>query len=117
MLGGNEAQKQEYLPKVVDGSEILTLAVDEQPIHAPTRISLSAESKGDGFVLNGAKTFVPEGMSATTYILGARTSGASGDEAGISLFLVERAPDSIHYVAIVRGFLKFCLKFIILSGQ
>lgn len=95
LLGGNEAQKQEYLPKVVDGSEILTLAVDEQPIHAPTRISLSAESKGDGFVLNGAKTFVPEGMSATTYIVAARTSGASGDKAGISLFLVDASAEGV----------------------
>jgi alkylation response protein AidB-like acyl-CoA dehydrogenase len=30
MLGGNDAQKQQLLPKVVDGSEILTLAVDDR---------------------------------------------------------------------------------------
>ena len=88
LSGGSEDQKQAILPKVVDGSEILTLAVDEQPIHAPTRVSLTAEKQGNGYVLNGTKTFVPEGMTATTLIVAARTSGTSGDESGISLFLV-----------------------------
>lgn len=35
LLGGKEEQKQEILPKIVDGSVILTLAVDEGPRHSP----------------------------------------------------------------------------------
>ena len=89
MLGGSDNQKQSILPKIVDGSEILTLALDEQPNHAPSRIGTRAEAGTEGYILNGAKTFVPEGMTATTLIVAARTSGGSGDESGISLFLVD----------------------------
>jgi alkylation response protein AidB-like acyl-CoA dehydrogenase len=88
MLGGNDAQKQHLLPKVVDGSEILTLAVDEGPRHAPASIAMAAERSGDGFSLSGNKHFVVEGLSATTFIVAARTSGAAGSMDGLSLFLV-----------------------------
>ena len=88
LLGGNEAQKAALLPKVVDGSEVLTLAVDEGPRHAPAAIALNAESSGDGFKLSGSKAFVVEGMSATTFIVAARTSGQPGSTDGISLFVV-----------------------------
>ncbi len=88
LLGGNNAQKETILPKVVDGSEMLTLAVDEGPRHAPERIALQAEKTAAGFTLTGQKTFVHEGMAATTFIVSARTSGNIGDTDGISLFLV-----------------------------
>jgi len=88
VLGGNDTQKQRLLPRVVDGSEILTLAVDESPRHAPEHIQLSAHQTAEGYLLNGQKTFVMEGMSATTFVVVARTSGASGERAGVTLFLV-----------------------------
>ena len=88
LLGGNDDQKQHYLPKVVDGSEILTLAADEGPRHAPAATALKAEASGDGFKLSGGKTFVLEGMTATTFVVASRTSGAPGSTEGISLFLV-----------------------------
>ena len=68
-LGGSEAQKQHWLPKIVDGSEILTLAVDEHSRHQRDRVESTAQTSGDGFVINGAKTFVLEGMSATTLVV------------------------------------------------
>ncbi len=82
-LGGSEAQKQHWLPKIVDGSEILTLAVDEHSRHQRDRVESTAQTSGDGFVINGAKTFVLEGMSATTLVVAART-----DEGTVGLFLV-----------------------------
>ncbi len=88
LLGGNEAQQQALLPGVVDGSEILTLALEEGPRHAPENTALSAASADGGYVLNGAKTFVLEGMAATTFIVAARTSGAAGDSSGLTLFVV-----------------------------
>ena len=80
LLGGSDQQKNTLLPKVVDGSEILTLAVDDGPRHAPAQIRLSAEKSGSGHKLNGGKTFVLEGMAATTLIVAARTSGNAGDQ-------------------------------------
>ena len=82
-LGGSEAQKQHWLPKIVDGSEILTLAVDEHSRHQRDRLESTAQTSGDGFVINGAKTFVLEGMSATTLVVAARI-----DEGTVGLFLV-----------------------------
>ncbi len=88
LLGGSDAHKQALLPKVVDGSEILTLAVDEGPRHAPTTIALEAKKTGEGFTLHGSKAFVVEGMAATTFIVAARTSGMPGSGGGITLLLV-----------------------------
>lgn len=88
LLGGNDAQKKKYLPAIVDGSQIVTLAVDEGPRHAPARTALQAKKTTNGFALSGAKTFVPEGMAATTFVVAARTSGALGATTGITLFVV-----------------------------
>lgn len=88
LLGGNQAQKQLLLPKIVDGSEILTLAVDEQPRHAPEQTALQAVATADGYTLTGSKSFVVEGLAATTFVVAARTSGTPGDAQGLTLFTV-----------------------------
>ena len=88
ILGGNDAQKGEYLPKIADGSLVATLAVDEGAHHAPEKVALEAKTSGAGYVLNGKKTFVLEGPGAGLFVVSARTSGKPGDKDGISLFLV-----------------------------
>ncbi len=88
LLGGNESQQQALLPGVVDGSQILTLALEEGPRHAPENTALAASSADGGYVLNGSKTFVLEGMAATTLIVVARTSGSAGESSGLTLFVV-----------------------------
>lgn len=82
-LGGNEDQKQSWLPKIVDGSEILTLAVDEQSRHNRHQVQTTVTPTDQGYELNGAKTFVLEGMSATTFLVAAKT-----DAGDIALCLV-----------------------------
>ncbi len=88
-LGGSEEQKNSILPAIIGGEQILTLALDETPHHAPTKISMTAEKSAEGFVLNGKKEFVMDGHVADKFIVAARTSGKSGEEKGISLFLVD----------------------------
>lgn len=88
LLAGNQQQKETLLPKIADGSSIVTLALEEGPRHGPERINLSAEATDGGWVLNGEKHFVLEGTSADTLIVVARTSGKIGDQHGISLFAV-----------------------------
>jgi len=95
VLAGTQAQKKKWLPRVADGSAILTLAVDAGPRHAPTQCGLSATSVGDGYKLNGRKTQVLEGLSADAFIVAARTSGAPDDADGISLFLVDGSAEGI----------------------
>ncbi|MEZ7972696.1 MAG: acyl-CoA dehydrogenase family protein [Pseudomonadales bacterium] len=98
LLGGNEEQKQAILPKIVEGSVILTLAVDEGPRHSPKKTKLVAERSGSGYKLTGNKTFVHEGMTATDYVVAARTSG-EGEE-GITLFLVSASADGVSREAV-----------------
>jgi alkylation response protein AidB-like acyl-CoA dehydrogenase len=87
-LGGSDAQKARWLPKIAAGEVVATLAVDEGAHHAPLNTMLSARPSGDGFVLNGSKTFVLDGEAADLLVVAARTSGAAGDSDGITLFLV-----------------------------
>jgi alkylation response protein AidB-like acyl-CoA dehydrogenase len=89
LLGGNDAQKQKYLPKIAEGKTIATLAVDEGAHHVPEKVALKAEKAGAGYKLNGKKTFVLDGGAADLIIVAARTSGKAGDKNGITLFLVE----------------------------
>mgnify|MGYP000409130667 FL=1 len=87
-LAGSEAQKQAWLPRIASGEIVATLAVDEGSHHAPARTALTATKSGAGHVLNGTKTFVLDGEAADLLIVAARTSGASGQTDGLTLFLV-----------------------------
>ena len=88
ILGGSNAQKQAWLPKIAAGETVGTLAVDEGPHHAPGKVALSAKKSGTGWTLDGSKVFVLEGMAAGLFVVSARTSGGASDTDGVSLFLV-----------------------------
>ena len=88
ILGGTDAQKEAWLPKIASGELVATLAVDEGAHHRPSQVAVTAAKSGAGYVLSGVKTFVLEGMAAGVFVVSARTSGAAGDRNGISLFLV-----------------------------
>jgi len=86
--GGSAAQKAEYLPQLSAGSLLAALAVDEGAKHRPLQTSLQAVRSGNGFRLNGAKSFVVDGHTADLLIVAARTAGGAGESAGLTLFLV-----------------------------
>ncbi|HEX4742897.1 MAG TPA: acyl-CoA dehydrogenase family protein [Caulobacteraceae bacterium] len=88
ILGGSDAQKEKWLPKIASGELVGTLAVDEGPHHRPQNVKTKAEKSGSGYKISGSKTFVLEGMAAGLYVVSTRMSGAEGDAEGISLFLV-----------------------------
>ena len=87
--GGSAAQKAEHLPKISAGSLLAALAVDEGTKHRPLQTSLQAVRSGNGFRLNGAKSFVVDGHVADLLIVAARTAGSAGERAGLTLFLVD----------------------------
>ena len=90
---GSEAQQKIWLPRLASGAAIATLALDEKSKHQPAQIALRATPTTQGFILNGAKTFVLEGHMANLLIVAARHAGAPGDSEGITLFLVDaKAP-------------------------
>ena len=82
ILGGSEAQKSEWLPKIAEGSVVATLAIDEGPRHAPDVVQATVK---DGKLI-GRKTFVLEGYGAKLLIVSAKGDG------GVGLYLV-RADD------------------------
>jgi alkylation response protein AidB-like acyl-CoA dehydrogenase len=88
-LGGSESQKKAWLPKVADGSAILTLASQETAQHDPYRVATTAVKDGAGWRLNGRKVLVPDGHAADQIVVVARTSGRTDERLGLSLFLID----------------------------
>ncbi|GAB2480289.1 acyl-CoA dehydrogenase family protein [Comamonas humi] len=85
---GTDAQKAR-LEGIIGGETVCALAHDEPANHYElNRVATTAKKDGDGWVLNGSKAVVLFGDQAQLLLVSARTSGAVGDEAGISLFLV-----------------------------
>jgi alkylation response protein AidB-like acyl-CoA dehydrogenase len=87
MAAGSEEQQKRYLPAIAGGEAIVTLAVTEASgRYAPEDISLKAEKRGDVFVLNGGKSFVPDAGAAGHVVCAARTGDAAD---AITLFMVD----------------------------
>jgi alkylation response protein AidB-like acyl-CoA dehydrogenase len=88
LLGGDEAQKSEWLPKFAAGEALGALAVDEAAHHTPERVAFEAKKSASGYILSGKKIFAVDGGTADVLIVAARTSGTPSDKNGITLFLV-----------------------------
>ncbi|MDT8757833.1 acyl-CoA/acyl-ACP dehydrogenase [Sphingomonas psychrotolerans] len=67
LLGGSDAQKAEWLPRIAAGELVAALAVDEGPRFAPEKIATRVE----GGKLVGTKLFVAEGDSAQLFVVAA----------------------------------------------
>jgi alkylation response protein AidB-like acyl-CoA dehydrogenase len=91
LIGGSEAQKKTYLPKIADGSLIATLALTEPAgrFDAEGITAVKATPEGDGFKISGTKLFVPDAHVAELLVVAARTKDAGNKSFGVSLFLVE----------------------------
>jgi len=92
---GSDEQKQNFLPKLAEGKLITALAVEEGRHHNPKNTMLSAEPKGNGYVLNGKKSFCLDGHVADELIIASRTSGERGDKQGLTLFQVPKDADGM----------------------
>jgi len=88
---GNEEQKQKYLPGTISGEIVLGIAMTEPAAGSDLAgIQTSAVRDGDGYVLNGSKTFISNGQIGDLFIVVAKTEPeAVPPHRGISLFLVE----------------------------
>jgi len=88
-LAGSDAQQAMLLPQVGEGSRLLAFAHGErQARYDLPDVLTKATRKGEGWVIDGAKSVVLHGDSADTLIVSARTSGDRNDTGGITLFLV-----------------------------
>ena len=84
------AHAERWYPGILSGDAVLALAIDETRRHAPEQTSLSAERRGNGFVLNGSKQFVVHGNSADMVLTVARTAGSPGEREGLTIFAVPK---------------------------
>jgi len=96
LASGSEKQKSDLLPQIAGGELLMAVAMDEGTHHNPKQISMSAEKNGDSFALSGEKRFVIDGHIADKLIVVARTSGAAGDEKGLSMFLVDADAEGVE---------------------
>lgn len=88
---GTEAQKAQYLPRLVTG-EIIGGHASSEPEAGSDVFSMSTKAEkvdDDTWRLSGTKTFVTNGPLADVLIIFAKTSPSKGFGAGITAFLVE----------------------------
>lgn len=88
-LSGTDAQKRRYLPRVANGSAIAAFALSEPEAGSDVAaLRCAARAEGDGYVLDGEKTWISNGGIADFYVVFARTGEAPGAR-GISAFVVD----------------------------
>lgn len=86
---GTEAQKQQWLPRIASGEMICAVAMTEPGTGSDLQaVRTRAERRGDGYVINGAKTFITNGALCDLVAVVAKTDSSLGAK-GISIFLVD----------------------------
>jgi len=98
---GNEAQKQEYLPKIASGEAIFTLALTEPSAkYDATSITVKASADKDAYILSGTKLFIPDAHIADYLLCVARTNEQVKAENGITIFIVDAKSPGISYTVL-----------------
>jgi len=88
---GSEAQKARWMPRIVAGEAICAVAVTEPDAGSDVKaIRTTAREQDGGFVLNGAKMFITNGVHADLYCVAAKTGGVGGGSNAVTMFLVEK---------------------------
>jgi len=86
---GTPAQKQKWLPRCASGEVMLAIAMSEPGAGSDLKaIRTTALRDGDEYVINGAKTFISNGLNCDLVVVVAKTEPELGAK-GVSLILVE----------------------------
>ena len=87
---GNELQKEKFLPDLISGNKVGSLAMSEVGAGSDVvSMKLNAEKRNDRFILNGNKMWITNGPDAETLIVYAKTSQNLGSR-GITAFIIEK---------------------------
>src|SRR6202163_2629264 len=85
---GTEEQKQRWLPKLATGEMVGAIAMTEPGTGSDLQgVRTAAKKSGNGYMLNGSKTFITNGQHANLIIVVAKTDPKAGAK-GVSLFVV-----------------------------
>lgn len=86
----NPEQKAKYLPKLISGEHVGSLAMSEASAGSDVvSMKLKAEEVQGGYILNGTKFWITNAAEADTLVVYAKTDGAAGSR-GITAFLIEK---------------------------
>ena len=86
---GTEEQKKKYLPKLVNGELVSAIAMTEPNVGSDLQsITTTALKDGNGYRINGAKTYISNGQTADFIVVVAKTDPKERAK-GISLMLLE----------------------------
>jgi acyl-CoA dehydrogenase len=86
---GTQEQKRKYLPQLASGAMVSAIAMSEPAAGSDLQgVRTRAVREGDGYVINGSKTFISNGYLADLIVVVAKTDTAAGAR-GMSLLLVE----------------------------
>lgn len=92
---GSDEQKARWLPGLVSGETISAVAMTEPSTGSDLAgMRTRAEDKGDHWLLNGAKTYISNGILGDLVVVAARTDPDRPH--GISLFVVERGMEGFE---------------------
>jgi acyl-CoA dehydrogenase len=94
---GSEAQKSRWMPKIIAGEAICAVAVTEPDAGSDVKsIRTTARQTDRGYVLNGAKMFITNGVHANLYCVAAKTGDIAGGSKAITMFLVEKGTPGLR---------------------
>jgi len=86
---GSEDQKKRLLPKMISGEYVGAIAMSEPAAGSDLQgIKTTAKKDGNGYRINGSKTFITNGGTANFIIVVAKTDASAGAK-GTSLFMIE----------------------------
>jgi len=92
---GNDEQKDRWMPGIVNGEKILAVAMTEPSTGSDLAgMRTSATDQGGHWLLNGAKTYISNGILGDLIVVAARTDPNSRH--GLGLFVVERGMDGFE---------------------
>lgn len=87
---GTKEQKQKYLPDLISGEKVGSLAMSEPGAGSDVvSMTTTATKKGDHYVLNGGKMWITNAPIASTFIVYAKTEPKAGSK-GITAFILEK---------------------------
>ena len=85
---GTEEQKQRWLPRLASGELLAGIALTEPGCGSDLKaLRTKATKDGDAYVIDGAKTFITNGFTATLLVVAVRTGGPGSS--GVSLVVLE----------------------------
>lgn len=91
---GNEEQRAKYMPGIISGDKIVAVAVTEPGAGSDVKsMRTKATPAPGGYVLNGSKMFITNGVLADIYCVAAKTEGADKPSRSVTMFLVERGTE------------------------